>query len=250
MGDSKELDKTLMAHYSKEVDPRISISQTAIQGGLIQQLGNKAFLVYLVLASNMNGNGISHPSQSLIAEQSGMGVKTVRKGLDTLDSEGLISIHVKGSKQFYKLLNVSSGAYELHKDESKQQELEEELVPSIIFNNSSDVATYFAKKYEEQYGVPYSINFAREASMIKNKIYGKFSNVQIKTAIDVAIENYEDEWSNQNFPRPTISILATWLINNALAFHDINKEKDKEAVGRERVATEDDMSSEAMDLFG
>lgn len=241
--------KTIMAHYSSTEDPRLSLSQTDIQNGLIKDMGQRGALVYIVLASYMNRQAVSYPSQSQVAELIGMAVTTVRKALDELVAGGYINELTKGGKKFYRLTNASTGAYVMLEDEDEQAELEEKLLPKVIFTSSKDVATYFAKVYEDVFNVPYTINYARDYSLIKQKLMGTYSNIQIQTAIDVGIRYYVEEWSNPNFPRPTISILATWLVNEALTFDQVGAEDEDKLADKMAMAEQDDMSDLAGDLF-
>ena len=88
------------------------------------------------------------------------------------------------------------------------------------------MANYFADKYKEVYGSPTQLTTEGTLSLIKNKILNNYSDVDIKRAIDIAIENYENQWANANYLRPTIPMLATWLINDALAW-DSKQQKDQ-----------------------
>lgn len=242
-------DKTVIAHYSMEEEPRISLNQTAIQEGIIKDMGQRGALVYLVLASYMNRQAVSYPSQTLIAESIGMAVTTVRKALDDLAEKGYIVEHSKGGKKYYKITNAAVGAYIFEEDAEEQGKLEEKILPKVVFTSSKDVATYFAKLYREEYGVPYTINHARDYTLIKQKILGTYSDIQIQTAIEVAIKHYGEKWANSNFPRPTISILSSWLINEALTYDQVEEDGADALKDKTKMAEQDDMSDIAADLF-
>lgn len=246
---TKEPHMTVMAHYSRGEDARISLNQKDIQNGKLRDMGQRGSLVYLVLASYMNRQAVSYPSQQLIADSIGMAVSTVRKALDDLIDGGHIVEREHNGKKIYQLTNASSGAYVLEEDSDEQEKLAEEVMPKVIFTNSKDVATYFAKVYEETYNLPYTINFGRDLSLIKQKLLGTYSNIQIQTAIDTGVKEYANEWHNPNFPRPTISILATWLVNEALTFNQVDEEGSQQLVDKTSMAEQDDMSDIAVDLF-
>jgi hypothetical protein len=94
-------------------------------------------------------------------------------------------------------------------------------------NNSSDVCKYFAGRYQEKYGVPYLVNWKREASMVKTKLWGIYSSGQLRAIIDEVIENYDTRWGSREYPRPSIGQLCSWLANKAMA--SVQEREKKEA---------------------
>lgn len=236
---------------SEGVDVRVSLSQKQIQDGVLKKIGQRGSLVLLVLTSYMNRKSLSYPSQSRIADLTGMSVPTVRKALEDLEDIGIITTHRNQGNNVYEINNADIGVLNIYKDDGneQQEELKDDLVPDIVFTSSKDVATYFAKKYKQVFGTNYTINFGRDLSLIKNKVLDRYSDNQIQTAIDIAIENYEDEWANPKYFRPTISMFCSWLINEALAYADREKHEEDQVEQRKKEAEETDMSEIALDLF-
>jgi len=99
--------------------------------------------------------------------------------------------------------------------------------------NSRDFCIYFAKRYEERYEVPYTVNWQREASMVKNKLLGAYSPDQLRAIIDVVMGEYDTRWGSRNYPRPTIGQLCTWLANKAIT---VVQEREKKEAEMERQA--------------
>jgi hypothetical protein len=93
--------------------------------------------------------------------------------------------------------------------------------------NSSDVCKYFAGRYQEKYGVAYMVNWKREASMVKTKLWGTYSPEQLRAIIDEVIENYDTRWGSREYPRPSIGQLCSWLANKAMAA--VQEREKKEA---------------------
>lgn len=229
-----------------EVDLLISLSQKAIHAGLIKRVGQRGFCVLVVLASYMNKNNVSYPSQTKIVELIGMSRPTVAKAINDLVEVGVVETVSDGRKNTYKINFTALKT--LHVIEDKEED-EPVYIPEEVFATSKDVANYFADKYRAVYGVPYTINFGRDLALIKTKILGKYTDVDIKKAIDTAVENYADEWANANYLRPTIPMLATWLINDALAFSaKANQDKDQ-LHQRIKDAEMADMTDVALKLF-
>lgn len=228
-----------------------SYENRAIQNGMIKELGQRGFLVLTVLISYMNKNQESYPSQTKIGELIGMSTPTVRKALDDLMEHGMISrVKPEGRRNYVYKINFSENLVldteEDLRDNSKEAD---GIVPDVVFSSSRDVADYFAKKFKDVYGYGYTINFGKELSLINNKIMDQFNDEQIKDGIDVAVENYEEVWANDKYSKPTISMLSTWLMTEALNFKDkdIRNQEDLDKAIKE--AQESDQSDVFLDLF-
>ncbi|MTI84267.1 MAG: helix-turn-helix domain-containing protein [Firmicutes bacterium] len=112
--------------------------------------------------------------------------------------------------------------------------------------NSRDVCIYFANKYEQKYEVPYSVNWKRDASMVKTKLWGTYTPEQLRAIIDVIMEEYDTRWRTRDYLRPSIGQLCTWLGNKAMAVvQDREKEradlKQREEEARAAGATMEDL---------
>lgn len=241
------ITKHFIPTESNEVEILLSISNKAIQSGLIKRVGQRGFSVLVVLASYMNKNHVSFPSQGKIAELVGMSRPTVTKAINELVELGVVSMIEDGRHKHYQVNFTALKT--LHVKEELDAETDKDIIPEIVFTNSKDVANYFADKYKEVYGSAYTINYGRDLSLIKNKILNNYSDVDIKRAIDIAIENYENQWANANYLRPTIPMLATWLINDALAWDSKQQKDQDELAQRIKDAEADDMTDIALELF-
>jgi hypothetical protein len=116
------------------------------------------------------------------------------------------------------------------------------------FKNSKEVAVYFLQKYQEQYGVQASIAWQRDLSLIKKKIIGKYTDVQIKKMIDTVISEYDSKWKKPAYPRPTISMMCSWLGEQALAVAE-DGEKELEEL-TELTAGSDEANNNVLKKFG
>lgn len=94
-------------------------------------------------------------------------------------------------------------------------------VSRVHFVNSKDIINIFKDKYFKKYNTPYtSINYGRDGKLIKNKLLKNFSIDQIEKIIEIAINEYPNRWANPKFPRPTIPILCSWLLDQVVAIMD------------------------------
>lgn len=117
-----------------------------------------------------------------------------------------------------------------------------------VFKNAKEVATYFLQQYQEKYGVQASIAWQRDLSLIKKKLMPTYSGNQLKLMIDTVITEYETKWKKPAYPRPTISMMCSWLGEQALAMaEDANKETEELI---ELTAGSDEANSNVMKKFG
>jgi hypothetical protein len=229
----------------------------AIQDGLITKVGGvKHFSVLAAIASFANSKGEAFPSQDKIAEMVGYSRKTVNQYVGDLretkiDGEPILVVKTeitpKGRRNKYILSPksgfwfgnvtnsndnvtasgngvvtasgkrvVTNGLQEQEPYELKPYE-QEPIEQDIIFDNAKDVLQYFRQQYFNKYKVTYQPNWGRDQVMIKNKLLANFTDSDIKTVIDIVIEEYDKRWAKPQFPRPTIGQLCSWLPNEALA---------------------------------
>ena len=93
---------------------------------------------------------------------------------------------------------------------------------TIAFETPKDVITYFCTKYLEQYEISYSVNWGRDASLVKNKLMKHFMPDEIKSIIDTVFAEYDRRWKTQKYLRPTIGALTTWMAREAYAIYRQN----------------------------
>lgn len=120
----------------------------------------------------------------------------------------------------------------------------------IVFDNAKAVLQYFRERYFDKYNVAYQPNWGRDQAMIKNKLLANFTDSDIKSVIDIVVNEYDKRWANPRFPRPTIGQLCSWLPNEALAI--IANQKDEAARienESQRYEMDDDHFAKLMDEF-
>lgn len=220
----------------EEIFLRLYVS--SVKRGLVAKLGPTKFATLIVIASYMDSEGYCYPTQRQISDALGVSPTTANKYVNELiefevSGQAILKREFTsgrlGKRSVYRVMPISQLAIFESKIESLDRAAEIEKRSKTVSNekpmNSKDVITYFCRGYHEKYGVNYAPNFAREGSMIKNKLIGAYSDEQIKKIIDVVIENYGQKWSNDRFPRPTIAAICTFLANEALSL--IGKEEEK-----------------------
>lgn len=235
---------------------RACVSMEAIQGGLIKKVGANRLPLLLVILSYMDKEGKAFPSQRKLAELSGQSVNTVNKLINEL-----LEIDVDGQKLLRREL-VGTGArkksmYFIHQGkvtdtdaiEAVAELREKEALEELKAWNSKDVAQYFQEVYTETYGVGYTFNYGRDLSMIKKKLIPNYDDDALKGIIEIAVKQYKSKWSNENFPLPTISMLCTWLANQAYGIYSQEIEKAQIHEERKVKAVEQDDTDRALDLF-
>jgi hypothetical protein len=222
----------------------------AIQDGLIMKVGGvKHFSVLAAIASFANSKGEAFPSQDKIADMVGYSRKTVNQYIGelrevTIEGEPILVViqekTPKGRRNKYVLSPksgfwfgsnvvtnssdkvtdwgngvVTEGLQERITISSNNQVIEQEK--DIIFDNAKAVLQYFRQQYFNKYQVTYQPNWGRDQVMIKNKLLSNFTDIEIKSIIDIVVQYYDKRWAKPQFPRPTIGQLCSWLPNEALA---------------------------------
>lgn len=229
----------------------------AVQNGIIRKVGGvKHFAIISSIAAFVDSNGRAFPSQDKIADMTGYSRKTINSTLKELrdtkiDGEPILKItqekSANGRRNVYVLspkcgftfgkngvtntdndvTNDDRGVVTpgLQEQEPRFNNIQLEQEPKeIVFDNAKSVVDYFRQKYYETYNTQYSTNWKREPAMIKNKLLSTFTDSEIKAMVDTVFAEYERQWANVKFPRPTIGQLTTWLGNKALA---MSQEKAK-----------------------
>lgn len=207
-------------------DKSVKVDVDAMLNGVVSKIGLAEFGVLMVIAAYSSVEGNASPSQRKLAELTGVSLPTINKivnRLVTVEVNGVpvLSKEVEqaGSKKKYSVYKINA-----EKVENEKSDLEvgvQEVKPK----NSKDFAMLFKKLYEEEYKIPYSINFRREVPLIKSKLVSCFDEEQICDLFEYIIKNYKSKWANTKYPYPTIPMICSWLGNTAMQL--IKQEKDK-----------------------
>lgn len=205
---------------------KLEVPVEVIQKGFIGKIGGANHLaVLLTILSFSNTKGESYPTQEKIAKIVGLSRQTVSKII-----ADLLEVKIEGSHLISKEKN-KTGEY--------SNNVYTYMVPMVpddfegrLFKNCNDVISYFCDVFGDTYGNSYMPMWKRDAQLIKDKLYNKFTDDQIKGMIDVAVKEYATRWYKPQFPRPNISILCGWLGNAALQIYEAEKVKQIEQTAR------------------
>jgi hypothetical protein len=218
--------ETNLLDVEAEVRVKLEVDAPLIRAGLIKEIGANEFVVLLAIASYMDDNGNCYPTQRQIKDITGWSLDKVNKTINSLLEKQIDGKYLL-SREFVQNGRAQSSYYTIL-TEMNQSEPVEEPKEDKPLKTAKDVMFLFAGVYEETYGVSYNLNWGREGKLVKSKLIGKFTDEQIRTMINVGVREYSKRWANKQFPRPTISMICTWLGNNALALADeLNKEQAK-----------------------
>lgn len=242
---TKTFTPLIDSNGKKEVSVNVGTNISHVQSGLIKRVGYKGYCVLVVLVSYMNKEHVSFPSMTKIGELTGMSRQTVSKGIKDLEALGIIEKVNEKRFSEYKIHYTIN----LTNDPILIEEQKEEEAPEVVFTNAKDVAFYFAKRYEQEYGHAYMINYGRDLGLIKNKLQKTYSDDEIKTIIDVAVKEYRNKWANENYAYPTIPMLASWLSNQALTLYKEKQQKRDKLYDNIKSSEETDETDLALDVF-
>lgn len=258
----------------------LRVYTSLFQHGIVKDLKPKNFTVLLAIASYMDAEGNCYPTQRQIANITGITTPTVNKAINelldyTVNDKPILKREFIQQGQFknsYYTINpisqiavfdgqvkgISTESVKKQEDAPlKEFELnnnqvtiskEQESAEAPLFKNAKEVAVYFSEQYRNRYGVNYNIIFQRDLPLIKNKLMKTFTDEQIKTMIDTTISEYDSHWKNQQFPRPTIGGMVSWIGQKALAIAEDNKKEQQEL--ENLTADSDENMNEVMKKFG
>ena len=209
---------------------------SAFKSGLVAELKPTNFTVLMAICSYMDENGECYPTQRQIADRCGISKTTVNKAINELlefrlNGKPLIlrELVVNGTQKnsVYTVNPISQVAiFNGNVEEiSGTSVAAEDPVTPDGFKNARQVTDYFINVYRDVYGTNPSINFAREVSLVKKKWMGTYTDEQIKTMVEIGVQEYDSRWKSLKFPRPTLGAIVSWIGEQALSIHhDTNKE--------------------------
>lgn len=241
-------------------DRNIKLDMLAIQHGLIKEIGATEFAVLMAIASFTDVEGQAFPSQRKLVEITGLSLPTINKIVNKLLSTEINGVPIL-SREFEQTRNKRNfSVYTLNtvKQENEEsdlkvvfQEIEEEVPAKKPKKKTSvDYSNMFKALYEQEYGINYIISYARDNSLIKNKLMSKLTEEEIIALIEFIIKNYRTHWAKPSYPYPTISMMCGWLGNIAMQMMKQQEDKAKEIELMEEVAMENlESNADVLDLI-
>lgn len=174
-----------------------------LRNGMVKELGTRDFAVLLVLAAYLSDDNKSYPTLEQLGQATGLSRTTLITSVKSLEKNKIISVEKvqakkNGKKSVYSIIN------NLADTESTER-------------TAKDYLNLYCEIFKETYGHAYVPNYARECSMIKNKLMAAFSPAELPEIIEVAVKDYNKWSSNPSYPEPTVGALCTWLANKAAA---------------------------------
>lgn len=241
-------------------DRNIKLDMLAIQHGLIKEIGATEFAVLMAIASFTDVEGQAFPSQRKLVEVTGLSLPTINKIVNKLLATEINGVPVlarefeqtrnKRNFSVYTLNTVKQENEESNLKVVFQETTEAPTVEKPKKKTSRDYSNMFKALYEQEYGISYIISYARDNSLIKNKLMGNFTEEEIVELIEFIIKNYRTKWAKPSFPYPTISMVCGWLGNTAMQMIKEQKDKEKEIEMLEEVAMENlETSIDVLDLI-
>lgn len=215
---------------------RLEVSPDLIRGGFIKEIGGaKHFAVLMAIVAHSNAMGTSYPSQDKIGAILGMTRQTVSKVI-----ADLLEVEIDG-KHLISRERTKSGEYQ-NNVYTYMADKTVEAPADRLFKSSLEVIRYFEKVYHDTFGEIVNINYSRDTGLVKQKLYNRFTDEQIKSIIDVGVGKYVDNWYTSKYPRPTVYMLCDWLGNKALAMASVQAKTEaelQERMNRDTTAEEE-----------
>lgn len=82
--------------------------------------------------------------------------------------------------------------------------------------NSSQFIKLFCTMYEQTYDSKYIPNWRTESAIVKSKLLKNFTLAQLITMLETLFTEYEHRWKTNKYPRPTVGMLCSWLVNDVM----------------------------------
>lgn len=243
-------------HFTDEMSKEhlLCLSTEQLRTGLIASMfsetdgdsssqSSRNFAVLLVIAAHMDADGKSFPSQKRIAELTGLTRFTVAKAVKALSEikvggKPILQVKKVPNKKGHEKTVYYFNSNNVEMQDSEETGIQEPQKPTDTLTskvtepqikqkslNSRDLLHLFITEYEKAFGITYVPNYGKDMSLLKNKLIGKFTNEDLAAGITVAVSRYSDEWANSRYQYPTVSMLCTWLFNEAIK---IVKEEQKQ----------------------
>ena len=216
----------------------VVINSESIQKGLLmKEIGSRQFCILVAILSHIDEYGQAFPSQRKLAEVTGMSLPTVNKGIKKLletkingeyiISRELLPSDIVGEYSLYTVnrtvMDVSEPAkIEVAKQEAKKPVTAEDIIAYVkdtertkplIPRDYLQFHSALCNKYLNATVIP---NYKRETGMVKNKLMVAMSESELIEVIEFAVKNYDHYWYSDNYPVPTIGMLSSWLLNDAV----------------------------------
>ena len=265
---------------------RLSMDITEIQKGIIAELGVYNFSVLVCIASYMDSNGESFPSQRKISELTGISINKVTKCV-----KELLEFKVNGNPLFtrtfakgkmhkktvYQFQSDNVGLEDIKLEDmgtdKKTEETPEEAPTEkpltapmtakdvvVLFAETykevekpltapmtaKDVVVLFAETYKEVFEDGYIVAWGKDMKLVKDKLIPNFKSEDLKEIVKTSVNRYSEKWANDRYPRPTISMMCGWLGKEA--FKIVLAEKKQEESMQVRIESAQQSESE-MDRF-
>lgn len=202
-------------------DVDIIIPAELLQGNFVSKIGGVKHLgVLLTILSHTNGEGKAFPTQETIAKKLGMTRQTVGKIITELLEVVIDGKYLVG-REAVRVGKFDNSLYTYMADITEPKSAPRK------FNNSSDVVKLFAEVYESTFGTKYSVNWKTEPALLATKKFvNNYTDAEITGMVTIAVTNYMKLGGNEQWPRPTISMLSGWLGNKALAIWQDTAKKE------------------------
>lgn len=226
---------------------------------LMTEVGRDAWYVYSYLRTLSSGGSVA-VTQSQLAELMQRSERYVRENIKILavtevKSYPMVKVERTADGNVYSLAVFTMGtAVPISSNTIELNPLKEVIATGTSkpkekpLSSTNELFDYWREGYFKQYGTEYRIgSFAREKGQIRTLIkkYGEDVSL-LKEIVNVVFRLYETKWRSQQFQRPTIGALLSWLAAQAEPFARANiiAEQDKTIQ-----ITDMDSDDDGLDIF-
>ncbi len=192
----------------------VKVNLNHILEGTLAKIGANELMVLLVIAAHTHLEESECPSQREIGRLTGLSAATVNRALKNLNELKIDEKRVLGEVEIPTKKQTPSSSTEKRM-------------------SARSVLLYFCEKYQQEYQIPYMVNWKREAPIVKSKLIESYSDAEIMALIDYILANYRTKWAKPSYPYPTMNAICSWLANAAM--QQMKQNEHRQSVASELV---------------
>lgn len=185
--------------------------------GMVAKIGTNRFTTLMAIASYMDTEGYSSPTQVQLAEAIGVHKNTVNKYINDLLDLEIDGIHLltrqivnRGQGNIVSTYRINLSMLVKNKEAKKVR-----TVKRVKEFDVKDAMEVFEKTYREVYNVNYSVShYAREMGLLKSKVITPYPDMA-KEIVEIAVRKYDQLFKSAKYPRPSIAMFS-WAVNQLI----------------------------------
>lgn len=256
-----------LANHERTETRFVKLDARSIQEGLVKEIGISETVILMLLASFSDIDNEAYPSQRAMARMTGLSLPTVNRVVNDLLKKEINGKPILTRDFMMNKLGRRFSVYRLNTVDYSTGEEDQVNVINKLAEDQVNVTTdkkaaidligaevepegdlqvdpvveapakkktardhvyHFRSKFEDVFEIPYVVNYGRDTTLIKTKLMPVYSEADIEYLIEYAVDHYREEWANDKYPYPSITMLTSWIANSVMQKRKQAEEKQEE----------------------